>query len=92
MFKFDESIIINKVGCKSDERVQVKYSLIGTINYPYDNHFTSSTKDPKIYGQTLNGWFLHDSALNDGKLVPREGFTELIQEKPFAFFYKIDLN
>ena len=91
-FHFDESLIITYLGATPTQRLKVKYKMIATINYPYLYHFNSSVKDPKIGRENLNGWYLHDSKEDEGKLIPRKGFYEIIKEKLFVFFYKLDLD
>ena len=63
-----------------------KYKLVASINSPSPVHFNCSIKDPKINKEIYSGWFIHDGLQENGRIIQRENFSEMLKEKPFVLF------
>jgi len=70
------------------KKVSHTYNLIATINSPSPQHFNCSVFSPKIGSAVKEGWFFRDGLHNNGRIIPKKSFFEIVSEKPFVLFYE----
>jgi len=66
------------------KRMSHTYNLIATINSPSPQHFNCSVFSPKIGSVVKEGWFFHDRLQNNGRIIQKKSFYEIVSEKPFV--------
>jgi len=73
-----------------NQKTNSKFQLFATLNRPSDNHFNCSIFEPHLgkNGKQIEGWFLHDELLNQGRISETKDILEIWRQRPIIFFYK----